>query len=80
MSLSGWKRYKRQLFERSKERAVELKEIKSEIREQTAVVVLKQDYRSDIHQDYGLKTLRLRWHRGSWTIFTESWEPLTEEG
>jgi murein L,D-transpeptidase YafK len=80
MNLRGWSRYKRQLFDRSVERAIELKEIKSEITAHTAVVVFKQDYRSRTHQDFGLKTLRLRWHRGSWTIFRESWEPLIEEG
>jgi len=79
MSLSGWKRYKRELFNRSEDRAIQLSEINSEITGNAAVVVFKQDYRSDIHQDFGLKTLRLRWQRGSWTIFRESWEPLADQ-
>jgi len=46
MRLSGWKRYKRRLFSRSKDRTIQLKDIHSEITGRTAVVVSKQDYRS----------------------------------
>ena len=80
MGLRGWKRYKGQLFLRSQERAIQLTRVNLEVEGNTAVVVCKQEYRSDIHQDFGLKTLHLRWHRGQWTIFRETWEPLTEEG
>jgi hypothetical protein len=44
------------------------------------VVVCKQEYSSDIHQDFGLKTLHLLWHGGQWTILTENWKPLTDGG
>ncbi len=80
MGLRGWKRYKRQLFSRTSERVVELNDLKAEVNDSTAVVTSKQEYRSDIHQDSGLKTLRLRWHRGRWTIYRETWKPLADQG
>ncbi len=78
MGLKGWKKYKRQLFSRTSERVIELNDVKAEVNDSTAVVISKQAYRSDIHQDSGLKTLRLRWHRGRWTIFKETWKPLSD--
>ena len=80
MGLRGWKRYKRQLFSRTTERVIELNDVKAEVNDSTAVVISKQEYRSDIHQDSGLKTLRLRWHRGRWTIYRETWKPLPDQG
>ena len=80
MGLRGWKRYKRQLFSRTSERVIELNDVKTEVNDSTAVVTSKQEYRSDIHQDSGLKTLRLRWHRGRWTIYRETWKPLADQG
>ena len=55
-------------------------DVEAEVNDSTAVVISKQVYRSDIHQDSGLKTLRLRWHRGRWTIYRETWKPLTDQG
>ena len=78
MGLKGWKRYKRKLFGRTSERAIELNDVEAEVNDSTAVVISKQVYRSDIHQDSGLKTLRLRWHRGRWTIYRETWKPLSD--
>jgi ketosteroid isomerase-like protein len=80
MGLRGWKRYKRQLFSRTTERVIELNDVKAEMNDSTAVVISKQVYRSDTHQDSGLKTLRLRWHRGRWTIYRETWKPLPDQG
>jgi len=80
MGLSGWKRYKSQLFGRTSERVIELSDVETEVNDSTAVVISKQVYRSDIHQDSGLKTLRLRWHRGRWTIYRETWKPLSDSG
>jgi murein L,D-transpeptidase YafK len=80
MGLRGWKKYKRQLFGRTSERVIELNDVKAEVNDSTAVVISKQVYRSDTHQDSGLKTLRLRWHRGRWTIYRETWKPLSDQG
>ena len=80
MDLRGWKKYKEQLFHRSQDRVIQLTDIKWEVNGNRAVVVCKQQYRSDIHQDFGLKTLHLLWHGGQWTILRETWQPLTEEG
>ena len=80
MGLGGWKRYKGRLFRHSSERTVELSDIKAEVDASAAVVISKQEYRSDTHQDFGLKTLRLRWHRGRWTIYRETWESLADQG
>jgi len=80
MDLRGWKGYKEQLFHRSQDRVIQLTDIKWEVNGNRAVVVCKQEYRSDIHQDFGLKTLHLLWHGGQWTILRETWKPLTEEG
>ena len=80
MGLSGWKRYKQRLFHGSQERFIQLTDIKLEVNGNRAVVVCKQEYRSDIHKDFGLKTLHLLWHGGQWTILGETWKPLTEEG
>jgi hypothetical protein len=80
MDLRGWKKYKKQLFHRSQDRVIQLTDIKWEVNGNRAVVVCKQQYRSDIHQDFGLKTLHLLWHGGQWTILRETWKPLTEEG
>jgi len=80
MGLRGWKQYKRQLFSRTTERVIELNDVKAEMNDSTAVVISKQVYRSDTHQDSGLKTLRLRWHRGRWTIYRETWKPLPDQG
>lgn len=76
MDLKGWRRYKKWLFQRSPERIIQLTDITAELNGFDAVVVSKQEYRSGIHQDLGLKTLHLRWHRDHWTIFRESWQPL----
>jgi murein L,D-transpeptidase YafK len=80
MDLRGWKRYKENLLHRSQERVIQLADIKLQVNGNRAVVVCKQEYRSDIHQDFGLKTLHLLWHGGQWTILRETWEPLTEGG
>ena len=80
MDLRGWKGYKEQLFHRSQDRAIQLTDIKLEVNGNRAVVVCKQEYRSDIHQDFGLKTLHLLWHGGQWTILRETWKPLNEAG
>ena len=76
MDLQGWRRYKKWLFKRSPERDIQLTDITAELNGSDAVVVSKQEYKSGIHQDSGLKTLHLRWHRDHWTIFRESWQPL----
>jgi murein L,D-transpeptidase YafK len=80
MDLEGWKRYKENLLHRSQERIIQLTDIKSQVNGNRAVVVCKQEYRSHIHQDFGLKTLHLLWHGGQWTILRETWKPLTEGG
>lgn len=80
MRLNAWKRYKRQVFRRSQERTIQLTDTKTEVKTATAVVVFRQEYRSTNHQDSGIKTLRLRWHRGGWTIFRETWKPLADQG
>jgi ketosteroid isomerase-like protein len=80
MGLRGWKRYKRKLFRRTSERVIELNDVEAEVNDSTAVVISKQVYSSDIHQDSGLKTLLLRWHRGRWTIYRETWKPLSDQG
>ena len=80
MELQGWKRYKEKLFHRSQKRAIQLTDIKLEVNDNRAVVVCKQKYSSDIHRDFGLKTLHLLWHGGQWTILRETWQPLSEAG
>jgi len=80
MDLRGWKGYKEQLFQRSQDRVIQLTDIKLEMNGNRAVVVCKQEYRSDIHLDFGLKTLHLLWHGGQWTILKETWKPLNEAG
>lgn len=80
MEFRGWKRYKEKLFHRSQKRAIQLTDIKLEVNDNRAVVVCKQEYSSDIHQDFGLKTLHLLWHGGQWTILRETWQPLSEAG
>jgi len=80
MGLKGWSRYKRQLFSRSSERVIQLGDIETEVQGSAAVVNSKQEYRSETHEDSGLKTLRLRWYRGRWTIFRETWKPLPDQG
>ena len=80
MNLTAWKGYKKQLFHRSRERVIQLSDIKWEVNGNRAVVVCKQEYRSDIHQDFGLKTLHLLWYSGQWTILRETWKPLNKEG
>ncbi|MDH3851051.1 MAG: hypothetical protein OEV09_08330, partial [Deltaproteobacteria bacterium] len=70
----------RQVFSRTSERVIELNDVKAEVNDSTAVVISKQVYRSDTHQDSGLKTLRLRWHRGRWTIHRETWKPFANQG
>jgi murein L,D-transpeptidase YafK len=76
--LRGWKLYKGQLFSRSSARTIELNDVKAEVNDSSAVVSFRQAYRSDTHQDYGIKTLRLRRHRGRWTIYRETWKPFPE--
>jgi murein L,D-transpeptidase YafK len=80
MDFQEWKRHKEQLFSRSGDRVILLTDIKSEVNGDRAVVVCKQAYRSDTHQDFGLKTLYLLWHNGQWTILRETWKPLKEAG
>ena len=80
MDLRGWKGYKQQLFHRSHDRVIQLTDIRWEVNGKRAVVVCKQEYRSDIHQDFGLKTLHLLRHGGQWTILRETWKPLNEAG
>ncbi len=80
MSLKGWRRYKKSLFQRSHRRAIQLSGINVEVKGSTALVISKQEYRSEKHQDFGLKTLHLRWHRGHWTIYRETWQPLPNQG
>ncbi|MBW2625879.1 MAG: L,D-transpeptidase family protein [Deltaproteobacteria bacterium] len=80
MGLRGWSRYKRQLFSRSSERVIQLGDIETEVQGSAAVVNSKQEYRSETHEDSGLKTLRLRWYRGRWTIFRETWKQLPDQG
>ena len=80
MDLTAWKGYKEQLFHRSPERVIQLSDIKWEVNGNRAVVVCKQEYRSDIHRDFGLKTLHLLWHSGQWAILEETWKPLNEAG
>ena len=80
MGFRNWKRYKEQLFHRSQERVIQLTDIKLQVSDNRAVVVCKQKYSSDIHQDFGLKTLHLLWHGGQWTILRETWQALGEEG
>jgi murein L,D-transpeptidase YafK len=80
MDLRGWKGYKEQLFHRSQDRVIQLTDIKLEVNGNRAVVVCKQEYRSDIHKDFGLKTLHLLLHDGRWTILKETWKPLAGEG
>jgi murein L,D-transpeptidase YafK len=80
MSIRGWTKYKKWLFQRSQERTIQLSDIKAEVKDSTALVVSKQEYRSETHQDFGLKTLHLRWHRGHWTIYRETWQPLPDQG
>ena len=71
---------KRQLFSRSSERVIQLGDIETEVQGSAAVVNSKQEYRSETYEDSGLKTLRLRWYRGRWTIFRETWKPLPDQG
>ena len=78
MGLRGWSRYKRQLFSRSSERVIQLGDIETEVQGSAAVVNSTQEYRSETHEDSGLKTLRLRWYRDRWTIFRETWKPLPD--
>jgi murein L,D-transpeptidase YafK len=80
MDLRAWQGYKEQLFHRSQDRVIQLSDIKWEVNGDRAVVVCKQEYRSNIHQDFGLKTLHLLWHGGQWTILRETWKPLNEAG
>ena len=80
MGLRDWKHYKERVFSQSQDRFIQLTDIKLEINGNRAVVVCKQEYRSHIHQDSGLKTLHLLWHGGQWTILQETWKPLAEKG
>ncbi|MCG6918524.1 MAG: L,D-transpeptidase [Deltaproteobacteria bacterium] len=80
MEFQDWKRYKEKLFHRSQKRAIQLTDIKLEVNDNRAVVVCKQEYSSDVHRDFGLKTLYLLWHGGRWTILRETWQPLSEAG
>jgi murein L,D-transpeptidase YafK len=80
MDLRSWNTYKKWLFERSSTRSVQVSDMSIRIKGSSAVVVFKQKYSSDNHQDYGLKTLRLRRRNGRWTIHRETWQPLPRRG
>jgi murein L,D-transpeptidase YafK len=80
MDRRAWKQYKKELFEHSSERVVKLRDVKVKANGSTARVAFKQEYRTKRHQDFGQKTLRLRRHRGQWTILTETWKQLPDQG
>jgi murein L,D-transpeptidase YafK len=79
MNIQGWKSYKKKLFRRSAERAVQLSDIQIQMNGTTALATFKQRYQAARHQDYGLKTLHLAQHKGRWTILKETWEPLPDQ-
>jgi hypothetical protein len=80
MGLTTWGRYKEQLFQSFPGRVIRLSDMSAELKGSTALVVVKQEYQSGIQLDSGLKTLQLRWHRGHWTIYRETWQPLPDQG
>jgi hypothetical protein len=80
MNLEDWKGYKKRLFQSSPMRVIRLAEITAELQGSSALVVSEQGYSSETHQDFGLKTLHLRWHRGHWKIYRETWQPLPDRG
>ena len=80
MDRSAWKQYKKGLFKQSSERVVTLKDMNVKAHGPSARIVFKQEYSTERHQDFGQKTLRLRRHRGQWTILGETWKQLPDQG
>jgi len=80
LDLQEWKIYKQDLFRRSEKRNIQISDMQIEPNGASAVVTFKQSYQTAKNRDVGLKTLHLRRHQDSWTIFKENWQPLSGQG
>ena len=76
MDLQAWKNYKKDLFNRTPGRVVQISDINIKLDGAIAKVTFKQRYKTKTYQGYGVKTLHLANHQGNWSITDESYESL----
>jgi capsular exopolysaccharide synthesis family protein len=80
MDIQEWKIHKQDLFRSSEKRIIQISDVQVEDKGSSAVVTFKQKYQTAKHQDIGLKTLFLRGYQDKWTIYKETWQPLSGQG
>ncbi|MEE8431179.1 MAG: AMIN domain-containing protein [Candidatus Desulfatibia sp.] len=72
----GWMAYKKALFKKAAAIEVKAENMRISLNRNNAKVVFKQAYKSDLHRDFGIKTLVLTKEQNSWRIIYENWMPL----
>jgi capsular exopolysaccharide synthesis family protein len=80
MDIQAWKNYKKDIFERTVERKVQINDINIELDGSIATVTFKQRYETRNYKGYGLKTLQLTNYQGNWSILDEYYESLPPGG
>jgi ketosteroid isomerase-like protein len=80
MNLQEWKNYKKDLFNRSAKRQIQIDDFQVIGNGSSAVVTFKQSYQTATHRDVGIKTLHLRRQEDRWNILEESWKPFPAQG
>ena len=76
MGIQAWKNYKQDIFNRTPKRVVQISDIEINLDGTIATATFKQRYETKNYKGYGLKTLRLSYYKGNWSILDESYEPL----
>ncbi len=71
-----WMVYKKALFKKTAAIEIKAENMRISFNRNNAKVVFKQAYKSDLHRDFGIKTLVLTKEQNSWRIIYEDWNPL----
>jgi hypothetical protein len=79
MDIQAWEKYKKDLFNRTPKRVVQISDIEIKLDGAIATVTFKQQYKTKNYEGYGLKTLQLANHQGDWSILEESYESLPDD-
>ena len=70
---SRWEAYKRDLFNKYAYQTVDISGLSIQVSGDTATATFDQRFESNIHSDYGEKTLKLQYTGGRWLITGEEW-------
>lgn len=77
MNLSAYKTYKAGLAKKYSNISIKVQKMDVQLEGSQALVTFVQDYRSDQHRDYGLKTLVFLKDQKDWRIKEESWQDIS---